>query len=232
MKLSNRLQGIASFVPKNTIVGDIGTDHGYIPVHLIDEKIAKKVIASDISKNSLDKIIQYVKLEGYEKEIDTRLGDGLDIIKPFEIDTLVIAGMGGLLIRDILDKNKEVRDSISHFILQGNVATKELREYLYENNFEIIDEKLIKEEGQFYEIIYAKKGKFYVEKDIYFEIGEKLILNRDPLLEEFINSKIRKSRKIIAELEDKETEKAKERYNELVKYIEELKEVLEEVESN
>lgn len=232
MKLSNRLQGIASFVPKNTIVGDIGTDHGYIPVHLIDEKIAKKVIASDISKNSLDKIIQYVKLEGYEKEIDTRLGDGLDIIKPFEIDTLVIAGMGGLLIRDILDKNKEVRDSISHFILQGNVATKELREYLYENNFEIIDEKLIKEEGQFYEIIYAKKGKFYVEKDIYFEIGEKLILNRDPLLEGFINSKIRKSRKIIAELEDKETEKAKERYNELVKYIEELKEVLEEVESN
>lgn len=232
MKLSNRLQAIANFVPKNTIVGDIGTDHGYIPVDLINEGIAKKVIASDISRNSLEKIIQYVKLEGYKKDIDTRLGDGLDVIKPFEIDTLVIAGMGGLLIREILDKDKETRDSITHFILQANVASKELREYLYENNFEIIDEKLIKEEGQFYEIIYAKKGKFYVDEPIYFEIGEKLVENKDPLLKEFINNKIKKSIKIIGELEDKETEKAKERYGELMEYIERLRGVLEKVEGN
>ena len=230
MKLSDRLQSIASFVPKNTIVGDIGTDHGYIPVYLIENKIAKKVIATDISKSSLDKIIEYAKLTGFEKNIDIRLGDGLEIIKPFEIDTVVIAGMGGLLIRDILDKDKEKRDSITHFILQPNIATNELRRYLYENNFEIIDEKLVKEDDKFYEIIHTKKGKAYVDKDIYYEIGERLILNQDPLLKEFIGNKIKIIEDILEKLEDKKTEKSQERYKELMEKATDLKEVLADIE--
>lgn len=232
MKLSYRLQAIADFIQNNTIVGDIGTDHGYIPVYLIKNKISKKVIAADISKNSLDKTIEYVKKTGYEKYIDIRLGDGLDIIKSFEIDTVVIAGMGGLLIRDILDKNKEKRDSITNFILQPNIATKELREYLYRNNFEIIDEKLVKEDNKFYEIIYAKKGKAHITKDIYYEIGEKLIINKDPLLKEFINNKININEKILVELEDKKTHKSEERYKELIEKIQELKAVLKEIEGS
>ncbi len=94
------------------------------------------------------------------ENIEIRLGgDGLEPIRPFEVDTVIIAGMGGLLIRDILDKDKTKRDSITYFILQPNIASRELREYLYENNFEIIDESLVKEDGKFYEIIYAKKRK-------------------------------------------------------------------------
>jgi tRNA (adenine22-N1)-methyltransferase len=232
MKLSYRLQAIVDYIPKNTIVGDIGTDHGYIPVYLVENKISKKVIGTDISKNSLNKIIEYVKLTGNEEKVDIRLGDGLEVIRPFEIDTVVIAGMGGLLIRDILDKDKEKRDSITHFILQANVATKELREYLYENNFQIIDEKLVKEDSKFYEIIYAKKGKEYISKDIYYEIGKKLILNKDPLVREFIDSKIKTIEKIIEEIKDKKTEKSEERYKELIKRTIELKEVLTEIESN
>lgn len=232
MKLSKRLGGIASFVPKNSIVGDVGTDHGYIPVYLIDEGVAKKVIATDISENSLKKIVNYVKLEGYEENIDTRLGDGLDVIKPFEIDTLIIAGMGGVLITEILDAHKEVRDSITHFILQGNVATKELRQYLYDNNFKIVDEKLVKEDGRFYEIIYAKKGKFLVEHPIHLEIGKKLITNKDPLLGEFINYKKDKAKNIARELENEKSENAKKRKQELLDYIEELEEVEETIEGN
>ena len=232
MRLSDRLQAIANFVPQSTIVGDIGTDHGYIPIYLIERKISKKVIATDISRNSLDKIIQYAKSIKYEKDIDIRLGDGLETIKPFEIDTVIIAGMGGLLIRDILDKEKEKRDSITYFILQPNIATKELREYLYKNNFEIIDEKLIKEDKKFYEIIYAKKGKSYVVEDIYFEIGEKLVFNKDPLLKEFINDKIKRIEGILEELKDKRTEKSMERYRELTEKIRKLKVVLKQVEGN
>lgn len=232
MKLSDRLQAIANFVPRNSIVGDIGTDHGYIPVYLVENKISKKVIAADISSNSLDKIIQYVKLTNCKKDIDIRLGDGLEVVKPFEIDTVVIAGMGGFLIKDILDKDKVKRDSITHFILQPNIASKELREYLFENNFEIIDEKLIKEDNKFYEIIYARKGKAYISKEIYYEIGKKLILNKDPLLEEFVNNKIKTNEKILEELKDKNTEKSMERYKELIEKNCELKEVLKEYESN
>ncbi len=232
MRLSDRLQTIANFIPKNTIVGDIGTDHGYIPIYLIENKISKKVIATDISKNSLDKIINCVKGTKYEKDIDMRLGDGLDPIKPFEVDTVVIAGMGGLLIRDILDKDKDKRDSITNFILQPNIATEELRKYLYENNFEIVDEKLVKEDGKFYEVIWAKKGKAYVDRDIYYEIGEKLLANRDPLLEEFLSNRIQMNEEILKELEGKETQRTMDRYRELTENIKELKVVLKKIESN
>ncbi|MCF6461060.1 tRNA (adenine(22)-N(1))-methyltransferase [Clostridium sp. Cult3] len=231
MKLSDRLQKIADFVPRNTIVGDIGTDHGYIPIYLRENGISKIVIATDISQSSLNKIIESVNEVDHIDHIDIRLGDGLEPIKPFEIDTVVMAGMGGLLICDILDKDKEKRDSITHFILQPNVASKELRKYLYDNNFEIIDEVLAKEEDRFYEIIYAKKGKAYVTEDIYYEIGEKLIINRDPLLEEFIKNRIGTIEQILRELEGKNTDKAQERYQQLSKKIIELEEVLEQIES-
>ena len=231
MKLSDRLQKIADFVPRNTIVGDIGTDHGYIPIYLRENGISKIVIATDISQSSLNKIIESVNEVDHIDHIDIRLGDGLEPIKPFEIDTVVMAGMGGLLICDILDKDKEKRDSITHFILQPNVASKELRKYLYDNNFEIIDEVLAKEEDRFYEIIYAKKGKAYVTEDIYYEIGEKLIINRDPLLEEFIKNRIGTIEQILRELEGKNTDKAQERYQQLSKKVMELEEVLEQIES-
>lgn len=232
MKLSSRLQAIADFVPQNTIVGDIGTDHGYIPVYLIENGIAKKVIATDLSENSLEKIEQFVNERKLENHVDIRLGDGLETLKPFEIDTVVIAGMGGLLIRDILDKDIEKRDSITNFILQPNIATKELRKYLYDNNFEIIDEKLIKEDNKFYEIIFAKKGKSYIEHDIYYDMGINLILNKDPILKKFLEEKIAILEKILHELKDKNTTKSKDRYEELTKKIKEFKVVLKEVESN
>lgn len=232
MKLSRRLQAIADFVPQNTIVGDIGTDHGYIPVYLIEKGIAKKVIGTDLSPNSLEKINQFVKDRRLENHIDIRLGNGLEVLKPFEIDTLIIAGMGGLLIRDILDKDREKRDSITNFILQPNIATKELRKYLYENNFEIVDEKLVKEDNKFYEIIYAKKGKSHVKDNIYYEIGEKLIVEDNPILKEFLEEKIKIINKILQELKDKKTERSEERRKELMEKIKELKAVLKKIESD
>ena len=232
MKLSSRLQAIADFVPQNSIVGDIGTDHGYIPAYLIEKGISKKVIAVDTSQNSLEKAIDFIKLRNLDKYIDIRLGDGLEVIKPFEIDTVIIAGMGGLLIRDILDKDWDKRDSITHFILQPNIASEALRKYLYDNNFEIIDEKLVMEDRKFYEIIYAKKGKDHIEDKIYYEIGEKLIVNGDPLLKDFINHKIKTINSILEELEYKTTEKSKSRYDDLMEKRKRLKAVLKKVESN
>lgn len=231
MILSERLKKIADFVPHNSIVGDIGTDHGYLPVYLIENGISKRVIATDVSSNSLKKINQFVDLKGLNRFIDIRLGDGLNVIKPFEVDTVVIAGMGGLLIRDILSNNKDVTDSITYFILQPNVAAKELREYLYDNNFIIVDEKLVKETNKFYEIIYAKKGKDLLKNSIYLEVGEKLLSNNDPLLKDFINYRISVAEEIIKKLEYKDTSRTKERYLELNDKISGLKAVLKEIES-
>lgn len=231
MKLSERLIAIANFVPNNSIVADIGTDHGYIPAYLIENKISKKVIGTDISKGSLDKIIEYIKELRFEDKIDTRLGDGLEVIKPYEVDTVIIAGMGGLLIRDILENHRKVSDSIIDFILQPMVAQKEVREYLIENNFEIIGEELVKEENKYYEIIHARKGKSLIEKEVYYEISPILIQNKHPLLKEFVDNKIATANKILKEIEGLQTEKSKERHLELTNDVKEYREVLGEIES-
>lgn len=231
MKLSKRLLTIVNFVPKNSIVIDIGTDHGYVPIYLIKNNISKKVIATDISRNSLNKCEKYIKDLPFEGKIETRVGDGFEILKPFEADAAIIAGMGGLLIVDILEKRKDISRTITYFILQPMIASDEVRRYLYKNNFQIIDEKLIKEDEKFYEIIYAKTGKSHVEKEVYYEIGKKLIDNEDPLLEEFISLKINSANNIIKDIKDNYTPKSIERYKDLIKKIKEYREVLEFVKS-
>lgn len=227
MKLSKRLQAIADFVPRNSIVADIGTDHGYIPRYLMDKGISKIVIASDISKPSLKKTIEYVESFNYER-IDPRVGDGLDVIKPFEVDTIILSGMGGLLIKEILDSNREKTSSINNFILQPNIASKELRQYLLATNFRIIDEDLVKEEDKYYELIYAKKGKDHIENDNYYEVGKKLIENKHPLLKEYIDFKIDKINQIMEQLKDKTSEKSISRMEELKKKKKSYEEILKE----
>lgn len=230
MKLSNRMIAITNFIPQNSIVADIGTDHGFIPMFLIDNKISKKVIATDISQGSLDKTIGYIEEFKYEGLIEARLGNGLEVIKPFEVDTVVIAGMGGLLIRDILEKDIDLTHSFNNFIFQPMVASSDLREYLLKNGFMIIDEDLIKEDGKFYEVIFAKRGKAIVEEGIYLEIGKKLIKKRHPLLKEFLQDKIDMLRNILKSLEDKDSEKIKIRCEELEKNISEYQGVLNTIE--
>ncbi len=231
MRLSKRLLSIGDLVPKNSIVADIGTDHGYIPAYLIENNISKKVIGTDISQGSLDKIIEYIKKTSCENKIDSRLGYGLEVIKPYEVDTVIIAGMGGVLINEILDRDKTITDSITNFIFQPMLGTKELRKYLMENNFEISEEKLVKDENKYYEIIFAKKGKGYIEKEIHFEIAKQLIDDRHPILKEFIENKIFLSKRIMEDLEGIKSEKVEKRYKELSNLINQYKEVLVKIES-
>lgn len=231
MKLSNRLMEIINLIPHNSIVGDVGTDHGYIPAYLIENNISKYVIATDISKGSLQKAVDYAKELNLEEKIETRLGNGLEVYKPFEVDTLIIAGMGGLLIRDILNNNLEITNSITNFIFQPMIAGEELREYLLNNNFKIVKESLAREDNKFYEIIYAKRGLQHIGDDIYYEIGISLIEDKHPLLEEFLKFKINAAFNILKGLDGVTTEKAVERSRELLCKIEKYKEVLEQIES-
>lgn len=228
MKLSKRLQAIANLVANNSIVADIGTDHGYIPKYLIDMNISKKVIATDISIKSLEKTIEYIRDLSYSR-IVPRVGNGLEVIKPFEVDTLIISGMGGLLIKEILDSRRDITSSINNLILQPNIASEELRQYLMDRNFKIIDEDLVKEDGKYYEIIFAKTGKDFIDKEYYFEIGKKLIEKKHPLLREYIEFKMKNMDKIIDSLADKTSEKASDRMEELEKHRKSYLEILEEL---
>lgn len=158
MKLSERLSKITEYIDGASSIADIGTDHGYVPVYCVQNGLCSSAIACDINEGPLRAAMEHIADSGLADKIDTRLSDGLDAIKKGEADTIVIAGMGGFLIRDILIRGKDIIDDDTRLILQPMVAGKELREYLVSDGFEIVSEKLAREEDKFYNIIYARKG--------------------------------------------------------------------------
>ena len=200
VKLTNRLLKIASLVSENKRLADIGTDHGYIPVYLLNKGVIDFAILADINKGPLENARSEVRRNKLEEKVDLRLGS--------EVDEVIIAGMGGILIGELLEANKEVAHSTERLILQPMQAQEELRRYLLNNGYEILDECLEKEDFRLYEIIVAKyTGKnTLVEDEIYYEVGQKLIEKKDELLEEFIENKIKKYNNIIEKLGDKESE--------------------------
>jgi len=229
MRLSPRLQAIADYVPKGAVVADIGTDHGYIPVYLVDNKISNKIIATDINKGPLENARVYIEKKGYSKFIETRLGDGLKCLKPNEVDTIIIAGMGGLLIRDILENSKHITETIENFIFQPMVASEDLRRYLYNNGYTIKDEKLAKEGNKIYEVIFVKHGNDSVDRDVFYEIGKKLVENNDKYLREFLGNKIKKIENVLNTLRNNSSYENILRYNYLKTKYEEYKKVFDDI---
>ncbi|WP_311561505.1 tRNA (adenine(22)-N(1))-methyltransferase [Peptoniphilus duerdenii] len=150
--ISKRLNKISSHI-KGKRMADIGTDHGLVPIFLIENKIVDYAIAADISKPSLQKAIDLAKEKNIE--LDARLGNGLEVLNPEDgIETVVIAGMGGVLIGEILSAS-EISKNV-RLILQPMQGAKELRKYLFENGYEIIDEDVVYEDDRYFEIIVAE----------------------------------------------------------------------------
>ena len=228
MKLTNRLLKIASLVDKNNRLADIGTDHGYIPVYLLNKGKIDFAILADINKGPLENARSEVRRNKLENKVDLRLGSGIEVLKKGEVDEVIIAGMGGILIGELLEANKEVAHSVEKLILQPMQAQEELRSYLLNNGYEIIDECLEKEDFRLYEIIVAKYtgNNTSVEDEIYYEVGKKLIENKDELLVEFIENKIKKYNNIIEKLGDKELDAVVAKRNLAKMKIEKLKNLI------
>ena len=153
------------------------------------------------------------------------MGDGLKPLRPGEVDCVVIAGMGGLLIRDILKSSEKISRSIDTFILQPMMAQKDLRKYLIENKYTIVDEDLAQEDRRIYEIIIVKHGQQRIEDEIYLEIPFTLMQKRHPLLKALIETKKDKLKKIIKQCEGKKTVNAENKIEESKKKLLRLEEV-------
>lgn len=229
MKLTNRLLKIASLVSRNKRLADIGTDHGYIPLYLLNKRIIDFAILADINEGPLENARSEVKKNGLDDKVDLRLGSGIEVLKKGEVDEIIIAGMGGILIGELLEANKDVSHSVDKLILQPMQAQEKLRQYLLNNGYEILDECLEKEDFRFYEIIVAKySGKnTQIDDNIYYEVGKKLIENKDKLLPEFIDNKIKKYNNIISRLADKDSKVVIFKRNFANKRIEKLKNLKE-----
>lgn len=181
--LSQRLKTIASLVPLGASVCDIGTDHGYLSIYLKDNNIANKVIATDIREKPLKNAQNNIAKSGV-LGIETRLCDGLSGIKENEVNTVIIAGMGGDVIAGILDccewvkNNKEVT-----LILQPMTSPEQLRRYLKANSFKIESEIALCENNKIYSVLLVKytTEKFSVDESYYY-IGEVSPFTNDGLL--------------------------------------------------
>lgn len=226
MDISDRLKCIANMVDKCDSIADIGTDHAYLPIYLIKNKICRKAIASDINKGPVKKAKLNITMENEDKAIECRLGPGLTTIVPNEVNAAVIAGMGGNLIRDIIEDSMEVFKSLNYLVLQPVQNPEVLRKYINEKGYEIIDEDLCKDENKYYELIkirYSNKVKHL--DNIYCEISKVLFEKKHPLVKEYIFFKIEKYDKIFNNIKD-DGDMAKIRKNNLNQKIVKLKEML------
>ena len=147
MELSKRLHAVAGLVTEGASVADIGTDHGYIPIYLVKQNIASRVIAADINRGPLERARMHIVGYGVKDRITTRLSDGLEQIEPGEADTMIAAGMGGGLIIRILQKGKPVTDRMRALILQPQSEIEKVRIYLNQNGYQIENEDMVEEYG-------------------------------------------------------------------------------------
>ena len=227
-KLSQRLKVVADFVPQNSRVADIGSDHAYLPVYLMKQKQIEFGIASEVAKGPLDNAIQEIKAEGLSNRIDTRLADGLLSVQPEDkIDCVTIAGMGGTLIKNILENGKSHLSGDELLILQPNVGEDRLRTWLINNQYEISDETILREDGHTYEIIVAKKTDKtvkYTEQEIKF--GPFLLKQHSDVFVEKWENEIERIEMVIDQMNLAKHDKPVDKINSMKKEIEEIKEVL------
>jgi len=187
MQLSKRLKTVADMVPVCDTVADIGCDHAHTSIYLVENKRVKRAIAMDVNEGPLERARENIVHCHMEEQIETRLSDGAKELAPKEADTLLISGMGGLLMMRILDESREVLDSATNLVLQPQSDIESVRKYLHEHGFAIENEDMLTDGGKRYNIILAKHGKEEYTNPVFYRYGKILLEKKNVSLKEFLD---------------------------------------------
>lgn len=228
IKLSNRLKKIAELVDFGASVIDVGTDHGYVPNFLCEKNISRDIIATDISRNSLKKSIDFTKELGNEKYIKNILANGIVNEKR---DDIIIAGLGGIQIAEIILNSLDISKNAKKLILQPMQKTNILRRELNNMGFLIIDEEIIYEDERYFEILVAKftgKKINFNEVDYYF--SKILIEKKEKVYLEFLKERKIELQNIISSIKNKNDRSTK-RSAELKALLKMTEEAIDEISS-
>ena len=194
-RIPKRMLAIANLVDNSKVLADVGCDHAYISINLLENGKVERIIASDLREGPLNIAKDNIKLEGFEERIETRLCAGLCCYEAGEVDTILISGMGGRLVKEILSESIDVVRRADTLILEPQSDLRVVRAYLKDIGFEIIDEDMLSEGGKYYQIMKAVKSKERMEvcEDIGAmaenEFGPVLIKKKHPVLLEFLKKR-------------------------------------------
>ncbi len=225
---SKRLLMIADMVPECECMADIGTDHALLPIYLLNKGICKRAIASDVRVGPVKSAKKNISKYDLNDKIDVRTGSGLETIDNNECEVIVLAGMGGHLITELIESSLEKVRNASCIILQPNTEDFIVRKYLSENNFDIFDENAIKDGNHIYLAIACKYKQGYNDCMTPLEIrtGKILYNKKTQGANDYYNKMREKAVKIIQslsvmnELNEEDTNKLKEHMN-IVRWIDE-----------
>lgn len=230
MELSKRMQAVADLVTVGNKVADIGTDHAYIPIYLIEENKAPAVIAMDINEGPLKIAENHIKENHFQDKIEVRLSNGFEKLKAYEVDTAVIAGMGGALVIRILDAYKDVTNSLTEIVLQPQSELAKVRYYLLTEGFTILDEDMVVEDGKYYPMMKVcpkKKEAVEMWNEAELEFGKLLLEKKHPVLCQFLERELRIRKQILEKLCKQEGENIDLRKKEVQSEIEVIQKGME-----
>lgn len=202
--LSKRMQMVADLVTRGGVLADIGCDHGFVSIYLIEKGICPKVIAMDVNEGPLLRAREHIEERGLTEYIDIRLSDGMEKLQMQEADSILIAGMGGRMIIKILSDYMDKAKALKEVILQPQSELHLVRRFLSEQGFHIVKEDMTEENGKYYPAIKAvwKEGKSAIlqEKEEWF--GPCLLKDKNSVLLEYLQRERIKFVQILNEIEN------------------------------
>ena len=226
MELSKRLQAVAELVSSGVTVADVGTDHGYIPIYLVESGKNKCAIAMDINRGPLDRAEAHIRMHGLGEQIKTRLSDGVKKLQIGECDCVIVAGMGGGLVIKIMEDGEEIFRNLKEFILQPQSEIAKVRQYLCEHNYRIIAEDMVLEDGKFYPMMKVANGSAEEYSTLELRYGKLLLREKHPVLKLFLEKEEKTKEQICRQLRKEEGIHIASRIAELENEIAQTKEAL------
>ena len=230
VQISERLKALCNMVTPGKRVVDVGCDHGFVSIYLVQQEICPGALAMDVRSGPLSRAQEHIAEYELAEYIETRLSDGLVEYQIGEAQSLICAGMGGRLMEKILTESREKARSLEELILQPQSELKEFRMFLRQEGYELLDEHILCEEGKYYFLMKVRP----VSKDVIgtpageleLRYGGMLLERRDPVLREFLLESLQNMRQIEQNLMKNENERARCRLEEIRSEIGYLKQAL------
>lgn len=227
VELSARMQALVDMVSKGRTVCDIGCDHGWVSIYLIQQGIAPKVFAMDVRTGPLERAKEHIRDYHLETYIEPRLSDGLSSLQVGEADCMVCAGMGGPLMMKILTEGREKARAMKELILQPQSEIGQFREFLRGEGYQTIQENMIYEDGKYYpmmKVVPVEPSAVITavseeEQALWDTFGELLLKEKNIVLKQYLEFSKKHVEELLQHLKAQGTMRAEGRVAELEKEL-------------